>query len=357
MDDYDNFEFDDFEFNVKKKELKGIRNGAKGELVKLSVIETPSKCFVKITGQGSTSIQTNIFNYFINGKNPENTHLTNWAVIDSFPISVETTKHKENINHRWVLIDQTYHSEKLPLSFTRDEVQYHDNEELKWKEEYKTISSLYQLKYDKQENEIVEHPFNIVEHLKIEEEINFHGIKIPAFNNEGFRKEQYYVTEENVKYNILDQLVVPSIMLSLRPCKLSSKHSFNIVRQFLKENIDPKYAEITSDYNFCFTVKKKITLDQPVKESIDITPPRGRKKQYQTRWRKSREVEVFEMTWSPECYKGYTPIAPFEGKNLKDLEEKINKFCEDLLKEINTPLEDCPHCQGMGVIIKNSTMK
>jgi len=346
-------EEEDFDFDVKTKELKGVRNGTKGDLVKLSVIETPSKYFVKVTGDGGPFPRASIFNYFINGASPESTHLKTWAAIDCFPTSVETTKSRGDINHRWVLRDPAYQSEKFPFSFRRDEGQYRCEGCWEWREDYRTISSLYQLECDKQEDEIVEHPFEIVEHLKVEEEIDFHGIKIPAFSDEGFRKEKYNVTEENVRYNIFDQLVVPSIMMPLRPCKLSSKDSYNIVRQFLKENVDARYAEITSDYNFCFTVKKKIILDYPVKQSIDVTPPRGRKKRYETRWRKSREVQVFEMTWSPECYKGYTPIAPFEGKNIKDLEENINKFCEDLLSEINSPMEDCPHCHGMGVIIKD----
>jgi hypothetical protein len=30
----------------------------------------------------------------------------------------------------------------------------------------------------------------------------------------------------------------------------------------------------------------------------------------------------------------------------------MNKYLEDLINYINHPLEDCPHCNGMGVIFK-----
>ena len=124
-----------------------------------------------------------------------------------------------------------------------------------------------------------------------------------------------------------------------------------IVKYDFKENIDSKYATITSDYDFCFTVKKKIELFTPEKYELDVSPIKARKPRYETRYRKTREHEIFEMTYSPENYKGYTPIKEFEGKDLKDLKHNIEVFCKNLIEKINTPLKDCPHCKGYGVIL------
>ena len=76
---------------------------------------------------------------------------------------------------------------------------------------------------------------------------------------------------------------------------------------------------------------------------------RLRKSNYQTRYRNTRTVKIFET--SPEEYSSYPIQSGIEGKNQKDLEEKIEKYLEDLMKEINKPFVECSHCSGMGVII------
>ena len=49
----------------------------------------------------------------------------------------------------------------------------------------------------------------------------------------------------------------------MRRCRLTSQESFDIIRWYIKRNIDPKAAEMTSDYDFCLTVKKLIPLESP----------------------------------------------------------------------------------------------
>jgi hypothetical protein len=65
---------------------------------------------------------------------------------------------------------------------------------------------------------------------------------------------------------------------------------------------------------------------------------------------KTRVFDCFEMTWSPENYRGYTPIEPFVGESYEDLNNNIDKFLKNLMTEINTPLKDCPNCDGAGVV-------
>jgi len=56
------------------------------------------------------------------------------------------------------------------------------------------------------------------------------------------------------------------------------------------------------------------------------------------------------MTFSPENYKRYTPIKAFSANSQQELKSKIDKYCEDVIKFINTPLKECKHCNGTGII-------
>jgi hypothetical protein len=74
----------------------------------------------------------------------------------------------------------------------------------------------------------------------------------------------------------------------------------------------------------------------------------GRKQKLVKRYRDKRDVVIFEMC-PAKVYSGYTPIAPFKGKNQKDLQKVIKKYLKDLMEMINAPVVDCPHCKGSGV--------
>ena len=61
-------------------------------------------------------------------------------------------------------------------------------------------------------------------------------------------------------------------------------------------------------------------------------------------------VTVFEMTNNKDQHKGYTPINEMEGENVDDLGNKVDAYCRELIKVINKPLIECPHCHGTGVV-------
>jgi len=123
---------------------------------------------------------------------------------------------------------------------------------------------------------------------------------------------------------------------------------------YIKENINPKVARITSDYDFCFTVKKIIGLEKPIEHRREVLNSRGRSyknPKYKYDYVKSRELEIFEMTSKEDHYQGYTPIDGISAENEYDLKEKTDKICEDTLALINEPLVECPHCHGYGVVL------
>jgi hypothetical protein len=160
-------------------------------------------------------------------------------------------------------------------------------------------------------------------------------------------------TEYSIESKFIDRLTVHPILLPSLPCSLSVGQTYKIIREFVKSHIDLEWAKITSDYDFCFTVKKLIYLDEPENYSVDVANinnwgRRKRKPRLETRYRKYREMEIFQMAPSP--YQNYTVVKPFSGNNYEEMMKQINDFLSNLISEINAPLSDCPHCHGTGVI-------
>lgn len=56
------------------------------------------------------------------------------------------------------------------------------------------------------------------------------------------------------------------------------------------------------------------------------------------------------MTYSPENYKGYSPIPEMYANSESELKEKVDKWLEGLIEIINKPLCQCPECRGTGYI-------
>ena len=152
------------------------------------------------------------------------------------------------------------------------------------------------------------------------------------------------------------KIFFPKVLLPTRPCKLSSYQSYQIIRNHIKDNINPKYAEITSDYDFCLSVAKKIRLAEKEPYEVDtnnsLFSERKRKPKYETRYRTDRTIVAYETAPLKDnsVYKGYTKTEGFEAANYRELEEKIKTFLADLMEVINEPLVDCSHCKGQGVV-------
>ena len=149
-------------------------------------------------------------------------------------------------------------------------------------------------------------------------------------------------------------MIFPEILLSERPCKFTSKQMYDITRQYIIEHIDNSVAQITSNYDFCFEVKKLIPLIEPetiTYQHIFARTKRERNKIH-TRVKKYNEKTIFEMTNEQEHYKGYTVIPEMCANSEAELKEKVDTWLESLIEIINKPLCQCPHCQGTGYLDK-----
>ena len=63
------------------------------------------------------------------------------------------------------------------------------------------------------------------------------------------------------------------------------------------------------------------------------------------------KVENFAPKIKGRVYEGYPEAPIFRGENARNLEENIKDYLEEIMKEINKPIKDCPTCKGDGILI------
>jgi len=153
--------------------------------------------------------------------------------------------------------------------------------------------------------------------------------------------------------NLIDQLCTNPLLLLEKPCSITGKELYRIARSYIKTNLNGKYAKITSDYDFCFTVQKVIELAEPKPYKVDIGTKR--RPNLITRYNQTKQVIVFES--SPEGYSNYPIQQGLSASNYEELEKKIEQYLQNTMLEINKPLVECPHCKGIGVTLTNEMVK
>lgn len=270
----------------------------------------------------------------VNGKKPNSSFHPDWNIVNKKPMIIQELISQPDINYRYELIDKTLKSKKMPLILLREKVaEYNENDCCYfWKKEYKIYQSLYELKADK-----------VPPILK---DIKFIYTTVMEINNIKNYKE---IFNDKVKHKLIDKILYPNIILPMKFSFLTTEQSYDIIRQYIKQNINYEVATITSDYDFCFTVKKKIRLTETEEYTIDINNSLKRKNKHITKYRTYREIECFNM--APKKYEKYNVISGFQGEDQKELKKNIDTYCKNLIEMINKPLVDCPHCKGMGVIL------
>lgn len=293
--------------------------------------------------------------FLIDGQIPLRTFHSKWVSVNKEPNLIQEYKKQPNINHRYELKDSTLASEKTPQILKREEVEISNDGEISWVEEFAMFRLMYQMCWDEQPDILVDVGFEYETIMKVDEIKEFEVFTYDVGKTRGERDGVRKITEDDLRHQILDEIIFPNILLPARPCSLTSQQTFDIVRQYVKQHINYDVASITSDYDFCFTVKKKISLSEPTKYSVDVNnlgfSSRKRKPKYEVRYKTEREVVCFEM--APKQYQNYTIIDGFRGDDQEDIKRKIDGYCETLIGFVNTPVRDCPCCQGSGIILED----
>lgn len=285
--------------------------------LKFIVIETKEQgLFISDNIKGDNYFNSKIPNLFFDGLKLVTTFKSGWYKLPNMPKKVEKKGTDASINRRYEL------KAGFPVSDLTPQIILSED----WDDD-SDIRGLYSYKYDVIEGKLEAVDFEIE---VLSEEENFY-----------IEKPKYPATP-----SLITSLTAHPSLHSERPCSISGKELYKILRSYLKLNINPKYARISSDYNFCLSVEKVIS-HEPESYTVDVGK---RKPKYETRYRKQRTIKVFET--SPEGYSSYPTQKPISAKNQKELEEKIDVYLEEVLNEINKPLIQCTCCNGMGVILE-----
>lgn len=250
--------------------------------MKIIAIKTNEGYLISDNIENKSYFTSHIKDLFFDSVKADTTFKSDWFKIKSKPVKIERLIYGTTNYVGFKLKDESL-SDRFKETYWNDEVFDEDAEYLDF---FRDISSLYERIVKKTEDKFEQVEFEWDEILEIEIFKEPDGFNYKAAGQ--WERETYpSITEKNLKYDILTQVITPSILLHTQPCKLSSKETYDIIRKYIKENINPRVAEITSDYDFCFTVKKKIPLAKPYSYQIDVNnsifDKRKRKPSYETR--------------------------------------------------------------------------
>ena len=327
------------------------------ETIKIKGVKCDDYYFITARKPGNEYYAIDFRLYYANGNIcAEKTYHPDWYKVPVIPMIIQEKQGQSNINYRFELIDKELQSDKIPaeLPYTRND---YDNNH--FPVEYKMYYSLYKAESDSQPDILVDVPFEYLQLMEVSDLKDAVDLPWDIKDKKEYSEKLVKLSQKDIQYQLLDKIVFPEIVLPSRPCSLTSHESYEVVRQYIKQNINPMAASITSDYDCCFTVKKNIKMRDIKEFTVDVNNSwfqfkgqRRKKPKYEKRYNTSRQVECFQMTYSPKNYEQYTPIKGFIGNNQEDLKNNITDYLRSLIEWINEPLEDCPHCKGMGIIIK-----
>jgi len=324
---------------------------------RFKVIQFNNGCFISNADYFYTGHQYYVSNLFFDGVKAVSSCKKDWYKLDKVPTTISIQGYPKTINHRYELKETVTFD--LPKVYSRDEFAYYNSED-GWiaRSEFEDMFSLYKEVHDIEPAQLEDIKFYLDVIAKYDcdliEPNDTSGFSYPCFINGSYtyritKDNTTKITHNHVEYQLINELTTPDLYIDNTPCCLSAKQSYDIIRFYIKQNIDNKWATLT-DYDFCLTVKKNINLIETETYHVleSVFGKSKKKPKTITKYRSKREVVVFECCPSPRD--GYTVVEPFKGNNLADLKNSINTYLTNLITEINRPLIDCPHCKGLGVI-------
>ena len=296
-------------------------------MIKFKIINCDNYIYISDTRyEGSYSSYT-LDVYLFDGLKVENTNKKGWYKLNKIPTKVEQKQSNQNINIRYELKNGYPVSELTPKIITK---------EMYNSENFEAIIGMYEYKYD-----ILEGGYE-----EIEFEIN------TIYSRKDF---EFIPNKFNASVDLLTQIEYPEEAYQDRPCSLNSKQMFDIIKNYVKENINTTYAKITSDYNFHFEVKKTIQLSNPYSKTVDANNSWMNKRK-KPKWvehmisEKTVSVLNIKNESNATSYGDNCVVAPtLTGKNFIDLQNKVELYLNELMKLINKKYKECPHCQGWGI--------
>ena len=293
--------------------------------LKLKVINC--KNYIYIENEDYYGI-TDLTRYLFDGEVPEKTNKDRWFKLSDIPKTVFAKQEDKRINIRYELKAGYTATELMPQIITQ---------EMEDTGEYEEVLGLYNYKYDTIPGEYEPIEFEIKE----------------IYSRENF---EFVPNKYNAKTDLLTQIEYPEEAYQDKPCKLDCDEMLQIIRNYVKANIDINVATITSDYDFHFEVKKRIPLADPYNILVDKNNSLFNKRR-KPKWvnkmisEKSATIIHFKNSSTYTNYGEDCVVAPsIVGENYQDLQNKVEKYLTDLMSQINKKYCECPTCKGWGVV-------
>jgi len=324
----------------------------KNKKIKLLLIKTDKSCYIRDAVQSYSG--NDLTWMLVDGKHPRKTFSDYWFEIESPPVSIMKTKPDINVNYRMVLKSEILERDgfsgttlgRMRPEIPRDECMEYIGYSWEWKPEFSHLSSLYELKFDKEPQEPEPVEFECRTYCEIPDLEMYAGTKYVVGMKWDSGSEKPVTTgfDRVIKHRAIDTIIYPDIIHPSCPSFIPSDDMYRIVRFHIKQNIDYRYATISSDHDFCFTVEKKIIESKDYLHECDV--PTNKKNVY---GRPKNTCIVFEMTPQSKKYKNYTVIPKLEAANAVELQKKLDNYLNELIDFINDPVVVCEHCNGTGV--------
>jgi len=324
-------------------------------MMKLKTYDSDDGLYISaVTGGYSHSFLSSALNF--NGKKCEKTWSEKWVFLSGEHEIKSITRDK--VMHPKIefyeLVDKSFASDKIPEKLSPEDVgrYYDDDMECYCWLNYEQIRGLYK--------EVLGDSNVIKENIDFEEEslgkINISNKDAPE--KLSVRVDTLYGNSSEVDisscvtYDELSSMLVPDLLIHKQPCSITSEQAYSVIRNHVKEHIDVKQAIITSDYDFCFNVKKLVSI-KPYVKTTEERKANGRsyaKPRIHKRTIEHKQIDWFEMTTKKKRHGSYTPIEGFSGDSLDDLIANIKNYLDELMDSINCELKECSHCSGSGIV-------
>lgn len=295
-------------------------------MININMIKTNSLSYVSI---GTSQYHSDVPSYLFNGKKPKTTHHPMWFEVDKEISTLDKIMPEKRSNKRYERKDEfeSVDEAKYPRTAYEDE----DGE-------FNYPYAMYDVEYDITPGYNQPMQFNI----NVIAEIN-----------------DFDETKTTLPINnyLIDKIMYEPILLPTRPCFISSHDLYNIIRSYIKTNLNGKYATITSDYDFYFKVEKRLELpeEEEVTYYTDIFRKKGPIKK--TKMVRFDTKPIYSIVYTDErgklshSVKGSTAIKEMSAENQLKLKDKLDNYLKELIQYINEPLKCCEHCNGLGAVI------
>ena len=194
--------------------------------------------FISDNTKGEGYFNSQIKNLIFDESILEATPRKDWYKLTTIPKTIKIKGQQQYTNRRYELKEGFPISELTPKTIAYDEMGDESD-----------VYGLYSFKHDTIEAEWEEIEFEIE---ILSEENNFY-LETPKYKGTP---------------SLITQLTTHPALQYDRPCSLSGKELYKVLRNYINLYIDGRFAKVTSNYDFCLTVEKVITLNE--KESYTV---------------------------------------------------------------------------------------